>query len=438
MKNKFIIYLLIILMTILSFDYPVYARIHEASFDDLSDYYSTEKACKDADDDCKSRAEYKFYLKMYDLYYLYKTKYKVKLDLPLIMSTLFYNNDQMNVVFKMNLSDYDRKTIVESDWNPSGTTELDWDYDYESKDNYLVSNDSSMDMQVLAKNMVLKTTTQKCVKDGKTIKSEEVKDTEEDLKCGDGETLEKGNSTYKLDLDKYDDFLLEYIEKKYYLGRKTANPVQSNGPDYVNHSKSPSVSSRSSGGNNSGSNNGDSGGVSNQPKPLSPTGNQTIDKLNQIALGEVGNGPSKYWSWYGSSGDWCAMFVLWLFNQVDGIDKYVKRVSGYACDIPRESDKAGLGVWYEDECSDPSTQPKAGDVVVFDPYVNGGYIPWPANGGIDKYWSSHVGYVYKVDENNIYTVEGNSNNQVQSKTISRKKCGGGNGQGINGYFRPYY
>ena len=171
---------------------------------------------------------------------------------------------------------------------------------------------------------------------------------------------------------------------------------------------------------------------------LSSTGSATIDKLNEIALGEVGNGPEKYWNWYGMSSDWCAMFVLWLFDNIDGIDKYVKRVSAYACDIPRESDKAGLGTWYEDECTDSSTVPKAGDVVVFDPYVNGSYTPWPANGGIDKYWSSHVGYVYDVDDNNIYTVEGNSNNQVEKKSISRKKCGGGNGQGINGYFRPNY
>ena len=322
----------------------------------------------------------------------------------------------------MNLSDYDRKTIVESDWNPSGTTELDWDYDYESKDNYLVSNDSSMDMQVLAKNMVLKTTTQKCVKDGKTIKSEEVKDTEEDLKCGDGETLEKGNSTYKLDLDKYDDFLLEYIEKKYYLGRKNANPVQSNGPDYVNHSKSPSVSSRSSGGNNSGSNNGDSGN-SGAARPVSPTGNQTIDKLNQIALGEEGNTGGKYW---GSSPDnWCGYFVSWLFSQVDG--KYLIP-SGGAGEIPRQSVPAGLGIWLEDELTDSATVPKAGDVILFNPTI----VP------SDKYTSLHVGYVYNVDDNKVYTVEGNADtydfttSHVTVKSYDRKNSR------INGYYRPYY
>ena len=408
----------------MSFNFHVYARIHEANFDDLSDYYSVDKVCKDNLEECKSNPEYKFYLKMYDLYYLYKNKYKVKLDLPLIMSTLFYNSDQMNVVFKMNLSDYDRKTIVESDWNPSGTTELDWDYDYESKDNYLVSNDSSMDMQVLAKNMVLKTTTQKCVKDGKTIKSQDVKDSEEDLKCGDGETLEKGNSTYKLDMDKYDNFLLEYIEKKYYLGRKTANPVQSNGPDYVNHSKKPSsVNVNSSSDNNNSNNNNSDSGSTGSAKPLSSTGNATIDKLSKIALGEEGNMGSKYW---GSRPDnWCGYFIVWLFSNVDG--KYIVP-SGFAGEIPRNSVPAGLGMWLEDELTDSSTVPKAGDLILFNPTI----------ARKDKYTSLHIGYVYKVDDATVYTVEGNADtwdfytSHVTVKSYDRKSSK------INGYYRPYY
>ena len=396
------------------------ARTHEANFDDLSDYYSTQKVCRNNTSDCRSGAEYKFYLKMYDLYYLYRNKYKVKLDLPLIMSTLFYNNDQMSTVLKMNLSDYDRKTIVESDWNPTTTTELDWDYDYESKYNYLVSNDSSMDMQVLAKNMVSKTTTQKCVKDGNIVKSEKIKDTEDDLVCGEGETLEKGESTYELDLDKYDEFLLEYIEKKYYLNRSVDNPVVSNGPDYVS-SKYPSGSTSSS---SSGS---DSSGTSQQ---VSPTGTAVIDQLNSIALGEVGNKGTKYRTWFNgfeTSDEWCAMFVSWLFNQVGGINKYIKKYAG-AGDIPRYSVPAGYGVWYEDECSDSSTTPKAGDVILFTPTI------FPQ----DKYTSRHVGYVYKVDNEKVYTVEGNTGtwdsntSSVMTHEYDRKNCT------INGYFRPNY
>ena len=68
---------------------------------DLSDYFGTIKACtKDGSaNDCRNGNEYKFYLKMYDIYYLYKNKYRVTLDLPLIMAALYYNNEELPTVF---------------------------------------------------------------------------------------------------------------------------------------------------------------------------------------------------------------------------------------------------------------------------------------------------------------------------------------------------
>ena len=216
------------------------AKNYYIDFENMGDYFNTKGKCDRTKENCNNRPENKFYLKMYDLYYLYLSKYDVSLDLSLIMATLFYGYEETDKIFEMNLSDYDRRTIVENDWKPSETTELDWDYDYESKDNYLVANDSSMDMQVLAKNMVSKITTQKCVKDNKIMKSKKVKDKEEDLVCKSDEILEYGNVTYELDLDKFDDFLLEYIEKKYFLKRYTLFPAHSNGPDYYTDKK-PSI-----------------------------------------------------------------------------------------------------------------------------------------------------------------------------------------------------
>lgn len=216
------------------------ALSNEYNFETMGDLFNKKGKCNSSIEDCNKRPENKFYLKMYDLYYLYLSKYNVKLDLPLIMATLLYSYDEIDQVFEMNLSDYDRKLIVESDWKPTETTTLDWDYDYESQHNYLVLNDSSMDMQILAKNMVAKITVQKCVKDKKVIKSKKIKDYEEDLVCNEGETLEKGTSTYELDLKKYDNFLLEYIEKKFFLNRITLYPVRSEGPNYYSNKK-PSV-----------------------------------------------------------------------------------------------------------------------------------------------------------------------------------------------------
>ena len=65
--------------------------------DDLSDYFGTKQSCTNdgTENDCRNGNEYKFYLKMYDMYYLYKNKYNITLDLPLIMAALYYNNEQL-------------------------------------------------------------------------------------------------------------------------------------------------------------------------------------------------------------------------------------------------------------------------------------------------------------------------------------------------------
>ena len=181
---------------------------------------------------------------------------------------------------------------------------------------------------------------------------------------------------------------------------------------------------------------------STQPHEISSTGKEVIDRLNEIALkqaSEVNAGGKKYWSWYGFNyrDEWCAMFVSWLFNQVDGLDKYIK-ADATAGGIVRGSTQAGYGVWYEDECTNSSTVPQAGDVIVFDPYINGTYMPYPKHGN-DKFYSSHVGYVYKVDNTYVYTVEGNSGDIVRMKQYDRKThCNTVGIQGINGYFRPNY
>ena len=176
-------------------------KITDYSLDNLKDYYGNNYSCDSNKENCVDGTETKFFQKMYDIYYLYRSKYNVKLDLTLLMATLIYFDNDMGEVFKNNLSDYDREALVESDWNPKETMELDWDYDYESKYNYLKSNDFSMDMQVLAKNMVTKTTVWKCYKDNEVTKSLEVKNDSEKLECGEGETLSADQTTYKLDLD---------------------------------------------------------------------------------------------------------------------------------------------------------------------------------------------------------------------------------------------
>ena len=192
---------------------------------DLSDYFGTMKACtKDgSDSDCRNGNEYKFYLKMYDIYYLYKNKYKITLDLSLIMSTLYYNNEQLPTVFSSNLNNYDRSSLK----NTSIVTNLDWEYDFKNDPcyTYLNANDNSYDMQILAKNMVKKTTKYKCKTDNDEESKKEytVEDIEksnystETLKCENGEyDKDSITETYEKDEEKYKNFLSEYIKLKYH------------------------------------------------------------------------------------------------------------------------------------------------------------------------------------------------------------------------------
>lgn len=412
MKKSFLSILNIIL--VISLLVPYIAKADEEKYDpkDLSDYFGTMKACTDdrSESDCRNGNEYKFYLKMYDIYFLYKKKYNVKLDLPLIMSTLYYGSEELPTVFKNNLNSYDRNAVK----NGNSVTNLDWEYDFKNDPcyTYLNANDFSYDMQILAKNMVKKEISYKCsLGDGGTAEDIETSNySNETLKCEKGEyDKDSVSATYKLDLEKYDDFLLEYIKLKYHTPGVEIKECSTN-----------------------------IGGSSNIV--VSKTGQEAIDKMNEIAIQQVGNTGEKYQSWYGMYADWCAMFVSWLFDQVGGVNKYIVK-SAVAGEIPRASVSAGFGTWYEDECTDSSTIPRAGDIILYDPWIGSYTIPYPANGN-DKFYSSHIGYVYKVDDNYVYSIEGNGNsggyNGVWEHKHSRKDCGSGTVQGINGYFRPNY
>lgn len=214
-----------------------------------------------------------------------------------------------------------------------------------------------------------------------------------------------------------------------YLASKS-NPTEEELTEWYNN-QSGSDESNSSSNNSNDSSSGSSTATSSStaPVPVSKTGNQTIDKLNSIAVKEAeqATGRSKYENWYGFSSDWCAMFVSWLFDQINGLDKYFVR-SAQAGPGARSSIAAGYGTWIEDECTDSKAVPKPGDVMHSRPLS-----PDDPN-YVDKYSSGHVGYVYAVDNDNIYTVEGNSSDseKVVFVTHSRKDCN------INGYYRPKY
>ncbi len=155
---------------------------------------------------------------------------------------------------------------------------------------------------------------------------------------------------------------------------------------------------------------------------------KAINKLVQLAKDEAGNGPAKYRKWYYGSEQygvpWCAVFVSWCLSQI-GITSI--KTDGAGC-FARNYGK--YGKWYESEYSDSSITPQAGDIVTFVWNYAGRYS------NQDKYYSDHVGIVYAVDSNYIYTVEGNAGNTNDTSTVKLKSYSRKNGC-INGYFRLY-
>ena len=105
---------------------------------------------------------------------------------------------------------------------------------------------------------------------------------------------------------------------------------------------------------------------------------------------------------------WCAVFIIANFYTLFGEEKTHKILN-----IPKNSAAAGCPFLYQYVKNVYS--PKEGDLIFF---------------GSGK--PSHVGYVYKVDDNKVYTIEGNTDNQVKKHSYNL----GSNK--IFGYGRPDY
>lgn len=119
-------------------------------------------------------------------------------------------------------------------------------------------------------------------------------------------------------------------------------------------------------------------------------------RIVEIAKSQIGNiGGEKYWSWYGfeSRVEWCAIFVSWCAQQSGDLNITVPRFAGV---------DSGMA-WYKEKNSWRNSDyvPSPGDVVFFD---------WDLDNDPD-----HVGIVEKVEDNKLYTIEGNSNDKCRNK-----------------------
>ena len=153
---------------------------------------------------------------------------------------------------------------------------------------------------------------------------------------------------------------------------------------------------------------GDLSGLSNYKSSSSSVAGEGAQKLINIAIEEIGNNVAdktheKYAKSMGNPTDWawCAMFVTWCSKE-----------AGYlASGIMPSYQHCSVGIaFYKSKnafhLASSGYTPQPGDIAFF------------GDGGND-----HTGIVEKVDDNYIYTIEGNTSCEGEAKTL----CKGSNG-----------
>lgn len=129
------------------------------------------------------------------------------------------------------------------------------------------------------------------------------------------------------------------------------------------------------------------------------------DMIVQVALSQIGNvGGEPYWSWYGfgSRVEWCACFVSWCADQCGYIESGV---------IPKYAGCINGVKWFKErgQWMDGSEVPSPGMIIFYD---------WDSpNGesGPQDGLSDHTGIVEKVENEIVYTVEGNSGDSCRER-----------------------
>ena len=124
------------------------------------------------------------------------------------------------------------------------------------------------------------------------------------------------------------------------------------------------------------------------------------NNIVEVAKSQVGTtSGSKYWTWYGFNKkvNWCAIFVSWCANESGMLDD---------SSVPKFSLCTDGENWYKknNRWKDKSYVPMTGNIIFFD---------WQQDGHTD-----HVGIVEKVENGKVFTVEGNSKDEVREKSYN--------------------
>ena len=146
----------------------------------------------------------------------------------------------------------------------------------------------------------------------------------------------------------------------------------------------------------------------------SKTGNAGHANYNKYAA-EIDKNYPKFYNGKKNGYDWCDIFADWCFIHTFGLTKALQ----LTCQ-PKKS--AGAGCYYSLNYYKRAgrfhkTNPQPGDQIFF-------------GSGLDDVW--HTGIVVDVDDDTVYTVEGNSSDGVASRSYGLKN------KTIVGYGRPAY
>ncbi len=377
----------------------------EADLSNLEDFYPTVVSLSKNYDE---NMVYDFFFKMYNLYTTYRDTYNVHLDLPLLMSTLMVQSDDMNVIFSSNLSKEDRAKTARK----KPIKEFDYYYDWSG--HILESNVSTNDMEILAQRMVSYQVKETCTDtSGKVTQEKLLRDNEtknQALFCIEGETYKREELGMQIDKEKYKEFLKEFLEKKYYVLDETG--LSSNPVDGLEIST----------------------GTSSIAK-----GNSFADVMINLANNEykLTNGEKygmKYINAYGNKSfgkgtPWCAMFAWYItantkYNgqslypdiipfKTAAVRTYIKKFN--------TSEKENINFYYNDSCKNLKGKngnlnyiPKKGDFIFYD---------WQAKYyDISSDTQDHVAIVEKYENGTIYTIEGNYSNTVSKAKYSINDC----------------
>lgn len=136
--------------------------------------------------------------------------------------------------------------------------------------------------------------------------------------------------------------------------------------------------------------------------------------LVAVALSQVGNTGETYWTYMGYTDrvEWCACFVSWCANECGYIEDGT---------LPKTA-SCSTGVdWFvrRDRWQEPTYTNAQGETVPYIPSPGDFiYFDWDRPGEGQNGRPDHVGIIEKIENGNIYTIEGNSGDRVSANTWS--------------------